>query len=30
MPGSYEQAPPKPLADDTQKAALVWPFSPVR
>jgi len=29
MPGSPEQAP-KPLADNTQKAALVWPFSPVR
>ena len=27
---SPEQAPPKPITDDTQKAALVWPFSPVR
>ena len=25
-----EQAPPKPIVDDTQKAALVWPFGPVR
>ncbi|MCI0361567.1 MAG: hypothetical protein L0211_24040, partial [Planctomycetaceae bacterium] len=27
---SPEQAPPKPSPDMTQKAALVWPFSPVR
>ena len=30
MPATPEQAPAKPVAEDTQKAALIWPFGPVR
>lgn len=30
MPAGPEQAPPKPIADESQKAAFAWPFGPVR